>query len=63
MVLPDYACLMRLGEHFAAGYFEQPDASLMRRWSLAVRRRFENRALPAYGGAWLYPSGPVTGRT
>ena len=61
MALPDYACLMRLGEYFAAGYFEQPDASPMRRWSLAARRRFENRALPAYGGEWLYPSGPVTG--
>ena len=59
MHLPDVKCLMRLGEHFAAGYFEKPDASPMRRWSLAVRRRFENRALPTYAGEVLYPAGRV----
>lgn len=51
--------LHRLGEHFAAGYMEVPDASPMRRWSRAVRRRFESRSLPAFGGEQLYPAGPV----
>lgn len=60
MSLPDVKSLIRLGEYFAAGYFEQPDASPMRRWSLAVRRRFEHRALPTYEGELLYPSGPST---
>jgi formate C-acetyltransferase len=55
----DSAILDQLGEHFAAGYFEQPDASPMRRWSRAVRRRFERRALTPYAGERLYPSGPA----
>jgi len=46
-----------MGECFAAGCFEDPEASPMRRWSRAVRRRFENRALPPYHGGLLYPSG------
>jgi len=55
---PDPAVLLALGEALAAGYFELPDASPLRRWSRAVRRRFEHRAVPAYDGTWLYPSGP-----
>jgi len=47
-----------MGEYFASGYFELPDASPMRRWSRAVRRRFERRALGSYRGELLYPSGP-----
>ena len=43
--VPDVTVLYRLGEHFAAGYFELPGASPMRRWSRAVRRRFEQRIL------------------
>ena len=46
-----------MGECFVAGYFEDPEASPMRRWSRAVRRRFESRALPPYNGELLYPSG------
>ena len=56
--LPDVAVLDRLGEHFAAGYFELPGASPMRRWSRAVRRRFEKRCLVSYDGGLLYPAGP-----
>lgn len=56
--LPDSADLHTLGEHFAAGYFELPDASPLRRWSRAVRRRFENRTVPPYHGEPLFPSGP-----
>ncbi len=51
--------LHALGEPFAAGYMEEPHASPMRRWSRAVRRRFEHRSLPPYGGQWLYPAGPT----
>lgn len=43
--VPDVTVLYRLGEHFAAGYFELPGASPMRRWSRAERRRFEQRIL------------------
>lgn len=55
---PDVVVLNRLGEHFAAGYFELPGASPMRRWSRAVRRRFERRHLMPYDGGALYPGGP-----
>ena len=48
-----------LDEHFAAGYMEEPDASPVCRWSRAVRRRFEHRAVPSFGNDLLYPSGPV----
>ncbi len=58
MTDPDYSQpLRRLDEPFAAGYFELPDASPMRRWSRAFRRWFEARPLPDYQGARLYPSG------
>jgi len=53
------SALHQLGEHFAAGYMEEPDAPPVRRWSRAVRRRFEHRALPAYEGEVLYPCGPA----
>jgi len=56
--VPDVAMLHRLGEHFAAGYFELPGASPMRCWSRAVRRRFERRHLMPYDGGVLYPTGP-----
>ncbi len=56
---PNPRTLRDLGEHFASGYFEEPEASPMRRWSRAVRRRFENRALPPYKGEILYPCGPA----
>jgi len=48
---------MRLGEFFAAGYFEEPGAPPMRRWSRAARRRFEQRAPTPYDGGLLYPCG------
>ena len=57
--IPDTGILNGLGEFFAAGYFEEPDASPVRRWSRAVRRRFENRSLTPYNGELLYPCGPA----
>lgn len=56
---PDPEVLKSIGEFFAAGFFEEPEASPLRRWSRAVRRRFEHRTLPPYRGELLYPSGPV----
>jgi pyruvate-formate lyase len=55
--LPDPAVLSSLGERFAAGYFELPDASPMIRWSRAMRRFLETRSLPRYQGQALYPFG------
>ena len=48
-----------LGEHFAAGFMEEPGASPMIRWSRAVRRRLEHRSLPTFGNDLLYPAGPA----
>jgi formate C-acetyltransferase len=56
--IPDPDILRSLREFFAAGYFEESDASPMRRWSRAVRRRFENQSLSPYNGELLYPYGP-----
>lgn len=58
-ILFDTKILMDMREFFAAGYFEEPDTSSMRRWSRAVRRRFENRSLSPYKGELLYPNGPI----
>ncbi len=54
----DWRILADLGEHFASGYWEKPQDSPMRRWSRAVRRRFERRTLTPYAGSLLYPHGP-----
>jgi pyruvate-formate lyase len=58
-MMPDTKILMNMREFFAAGYFEEPDESPIRRWSRAVRRRFENRSLSPYKGELLYPNGPI----
>jgi trans-4-hydroxy-L-proline dehydratase len=55
---PDPSILSGLREHLAAGFFELPDASPMLRWSRAMRRFLERRALPPYRGEALYPCGP-----
>ena len=55
--LPIARALHELGEHFAAGFMEEPGAPPIRRWSRAVRRRFERRCLPPYEGELLFPSG------
>jgi len=49
-----------MGEFFASGFFEEPEASPMRRWARAVRRRFEHRTVAPYRGEWLYPCGPAS---
>ncbi len=57
--LPDVNILTKFREFFASGLFEEPYASPMRRWSRAVRRRFENRSIPTYNGELLFPNGPA----
>jgi pyruvate-formate lyase len=59
MPLPDPSVLNGLREYYAAGFFELPDASPMLRWSRAMRRFLERRALPPYTGEPLYPCGPA----
>lgn len=56
---PDPKVLSNLYEFFASGYFEEPSASPMKRWSRAVQRRFEHRTLAPYNGELLYPCGPA----
>ena len=50
--------LREMGEFFASGFFEEPDASPVVRWSRAVRRELENRSTTSYDGGPLYPCGP-----
>jgi formate C-acetyltransferase len=56
-MLPDPELLSHIGEHFAGGYFELPNASPMRRWSRALRRFLEHRVIPPFTGGPLYPCG------
>ena len=51
--------LRDLGQHSAAGLFEEPNRNLFYRKALGLRRFYETCELPAYGGEYLYPSGPV----
>lgn len=46
-----------IGEYYAAGLFENPDASVFERFSRGIRRFFEHRELPEYNGEVLYPCG------
>lgn len=46
-----------IGEFYAAGLFEEPDASFFARFSRGLRRYLENRDMPAYNGELLYPCG------
>ncbi|MBT7162936.1 MAG: hypothetical protein HN904_09165 [Victivallales bacterium] len=52
-----HSMLTDLGENFAAGFLELPEAVPVRRWSLAVRRSLEGRCVPAYTGTQLLPTG------
>lgn len=51
-----------MGEYYAAGYFEQPDAVPFVRFSRGLRRYLETYPLPAYRGESLYPCGPFGSR-
>jgi len=54
-----HSILASLGENFAAGYLELPDAPPVRRWSRAVQRRLEGVRPAPYSGTRLYPVGPA----
>lgn len=48
-----------IGEHAAAGMFEEPERSLFYRKALGLRRFYENCELEPYNGERLYPSGII----
>lgn len=50
--------LYEIGEPLAAGFFEEPEATPLYRFSLAMRRFWERMPMPNYYGGELYPSGP-----
>ena len=49
--------LADMGEIFAAGFFEEPDAPPVVRMARAIRRHLEQVPLPPWGGHSLYPAG------
>ena len=46
-----------VGEPFAAGLFEFPNAGVETRYANALKRFWETAELPAYVGGRLYPCG------
>lgn len=50
---------LEIGEYAAAGLFEDTDRSIFYRKAKALRRYWENCALPKYEGKPLYPSGKL----
>ena len=57
MSTPNSKALVDLREFFAAGLFEEPEASPMWGLSRSVRRKFQRRSLSPYEGTLLYPAG------
>lgn len=53
---------MSIGEPFAAGLFELENAAPVLRYANALKRFWENAALPPYDGGQLYPCGVVSFR-
>ncbi len=53
----DTDALIDLGEYFAAGVFEQRDATMVECFALGLLRWAEHLELPRYGGEFLYPTG------
>ena len=47
----------KMGEFYAAGFYEEPDKPLFIRYARALRRCFENYKLNPYNGEPLYPVG------
>lgn len=48
-----------IGEPFASGFFEQPDASVAQKICRAYKRYYENCPMSYIEGAPLFPSGPI----
>ena len=63
-VIPDCRILAEIGEPYASGFFEEPEAAPILRFARAHRRWLEAYALPAYDSELLYPTGHLwaTGR-
>lgn len=56
--MTNYAEMFRnLNEPYAAGFFEAPERGLFYRFSLALRRYYEERPVNPWRGGRLYPSG------
>ena len=51
------AVLHEAGEYLAAGYYDDPDASPLRRMARGLHRHFEHAPLPEWNGEALYPTG------
>ena len=54
----DTEALNDLGEYFAAGFYSDPDASMVERFARAMHNWALHLTLPPYDGGLLYPSGP-----
>ena len=52
-----YQMFMDIGEYFAAGLFEFPEAGVETRYANALKRFWEQADLPEYDGGQLYPCG------
>lgn len=52
-----YRNFMEIGEFYAAGLFEFPEAGVEERHANALKRFWENAELPPYNGGQLYPWG------
>ena len=50
--------LNEVSEFYSAGFIEEADAPLYRRYALALLRCAERMPLPAWEGTWLYPATP-----
>ena len=63
-VIPDSLTLAQIGEPYASGFFEEPEAPPILRFARAHRRWLEAYPLPAYNSELLYPAGHLwaTGR-
>lgn len=53
----DPQCLAEMGEVFASGFFEMPEAPPVARMARALRRHLEQAPPPEWEGQPLYPSG------
>ncbi len=51
----------KIGEFYAAGFYENPEQPLFMRFARALRRFYENCQLKPYGKEPLYPSGSKPG--
>ena len=47
--------LLRLGEHFAAGYMARPDEPPVMRFAMGIASHLQHVDLPPYNGEALYP--------